>query len=142
MDLEQSINNFTDYCLRILNKRGYSKYAKTPSMYCVVSYLELLADEYKGLVGFMNDSRLKLSPSSKQAYSSTAKLLRALYELHYDFSEEKAISMAREHDEHARRLESLLKRTKSAKEAIVVQRLSTITYLTINTMGQLLVLHE
>ena len=41
-DMELNINRFTDYCFRLLNKKGYSDMKKTSVYYCLLFLLEEL----------------------------------------------------------------------------------------------------
>ncbi|MCB9358545.1 phosphate uptake regulator PhoU [Candidatus Woesearchaeota archaeon] len=43
-EMEESINTFVDFCLRILNKKGYSNFHKTPYLYQILSNLEVCGD--------------------------------------------------------------------------------------------------
>jgi phosphate uptake regulator len=42
--IESSINKFVDFCLRILNKKGYSDFQKTPYLYQILIELEQVGD--------------------------------------------------------------------------------------------------
>ena len=141
-DIESNINNFTDYCFRILNKRGYSKYAKTPSVYCMVNNLELLGDEYKKLVAFITDNNLRLSSPDKKLYSEINKLLRGLYNTYYKFSNENAIKVANQRDEIIKTIETSLNNVKSVKEALLLQMFYNIVELIINTLGHILIIES
>jgi Na+/phosphate symporter len=42
--VETSINSFVDFCLRILNKKGYKDYRRTPYIYQILNGLEQIGD--------------------------------------------------------------------------------------------------
>jgi phosphate uptake regulator len=139
-DMEENINNFTDYCFRILNKKGYTKYAKTPSVYCLINNLELMADEYKKLVSYITDNELKLSADNKKLYSDISKLLRSLYDCYYKFSNDSAIEIAISRDKIIKNIENSINKTKSVKESILLNRFYNIAELIINTLGHILII--
>ncbi|MBW2990241.1 hypothetical protein KY348_00890 [Candidatus Woesearchaeota archaeon] len=141
-DMETNINNFTDYCFRVLNKIGYTKPNKTPDVYCLVNNLELLGDEYKKLVAFITDKNIKLSAQNKKIYSEINKLLRELYNTYYKYSNENAIKVANHRDEIIRTTEQSLNNAKSVKEALLLQRFQIIVELIINTLGHVLVIES
>ncbi|MFT4303286.1 MAG: hypothetical protein ACMXYG_01865 [Candidatus Woesearchaeota archaeon] len=43
-EMESTINKFVDFCLRILNKKGYYNFHKTPYIYQVLNSLEICGD--------------------------------------------------------------------------------------------------
>ncbi|MBU2441977.1 MAG: hypothetical protein KKA43_06610, partial [Nanoarchaeota archaeon] len=141
-DMEQNVNNFTDYCFRILNKRGYSKYNKTPDVYCVVNNLEFIGDDYKKLVSYITDNNLKLSKENKNLYAKINKLLRELYEIYYKYSDDKAIALAEHRDEIIKTIETATNKTKSVKEAVLLQKFYNITELIINVLGHILIIQS
>jgi len=49
--LDQSVNKFCNYCLRILMKNGHSDFKKTPLYYHFVKSLEEIGDRYKDICG-------------------------------------------------------------------------------------------
>ena len=75
-DLE--INNCADYCRRILNKKGYAVFAKTPAVYYIVEQLEKIGDLIRDFAKENNKKDFKI-------YSEVAQFLRDFYELYYTF---------------------------------------------------------
>jgi phosphate uptake regulator len=47
IEIDISVNKFVNFCLRNLNKHGYTKYRKTTYFYGIVSALEEIGDLYK-----------------------------------------------------------------------------------------------
>jgi len=78
--LDRNIKKLTNYCQRILMKKGFTEFTKTPIYYLVLDRLEKLNDEYNWIL------QIKLT---KKKNISTLKelnrLLRETYELFYKF---------------------------------------------------------
>lgn len=86
--IDTNLDRFEDFCLRIINKEGCSDFRKVPTMHTLIFLLELVGDEYKRLGLHM----LKMKSISKNVIKfleNTDKLIRAYYDLYYDFSKEK-----------------------------------------------------
>lgn len=85
--LEDTNDKLTNFCLRVLNKKGYKTYSKTTFMYCLVWQLEKIADEYKYLCQYLIDKPdVKLSKEVLVQYEKANSLFNAYYELFYDFT--------------------------------------------------------
>jgi len=139
-DLESNINNFTDYCFRIINKRGFGENKLMNGTYCVLNNLELIGDAYKRIIQYIGEHRIRLNPGERQAYSDINRLFKDLYELYYDFSYEKATRVACARDDIIKRLSTRQKNARSAKEAVLLERLESLADLMINTLGHVLVI--
>src|SRR3989338_8139782 len=85
-DIEKNINKFTDYCFRILNKKGYANYKNTSAMYCIIYLLEDLADEYKNLISYINENKIKLNNKLILIYSKIDDYYKNLQKLFLKFS--------------------------------------------------------
>jgi len=94
--IDTNIDRFTDFCLRVLNKKGYEKdLRKTPIMHTTIFLLEMIGDEFK-----------KISIHLLEAENTTKKLenlfniqnqqLRRFYELFYNFSDKKCLEIYEE----------------------------------------------
>jgi phosphate uptake regulator len=141
-DMEANINNFSDYCMRILNKKGHIKYRKTPAIYCVVSNLELIGDEYKALLNFITKNRMKASAQQKKVYSEINSFVRDLYDLYYNFEDNKVVDMAHKRDSLVNRISKSMKSSKSVSEAMLWQHLYNITELTIKTLSHVMLIES
>ncbi len=90
--VDTNLDRFEDFCLRVLNTRGYVNASKTSTMYTLIFTLELLGDEFKK----MSLRLLDLETSKKGAtetlieYSrQVQEQLRRYYALFYTFSPQK-----------------------------------------------------
>ncbi|HII15408.1 MAG TPA: phosphate uptake regulator PhoU [Nanoarchaeota archaeon] len=62
--MDDTVNKFTNYCLRSLNRKGYRDFRKTLHYYSIITLLEQLGDEYarlyKGIHAPVTKGALKL----------------------------------------------------------------------------------
>jgi phosphate uptake regulator len=75
--MEGSINTFVDFCLRILNKKGYSDFHKTPYLYQILISLEQIGDALRDFCNNLNSidkDLLKLLNQIKEYYSQIQSL--------------------------------------------------------------------
>ena len=91
--IDTNLDRFEDFCLRVLNKKGYREYRKTQIMYTILFLLELVGDEYKKLALHFLEFDEKPHPFMTQEFDIQKQQLRRLYELFYDFKKEKAIEI-------------------------------------------------
>lgn len=139
-DMEANINRVTDHCFRILNKYGYSEYSKTPVIYTIVLLLEQLGDEYKLLTKYITKNKIILDVYAVVLYERIHKLFKKFETLFYDFSYDKAVSLAKERDNIISDIDRRIASSKSAKEVYVLRSLREMTELIVRLMGQTLTL--
>jgi len=82
--LEKNNNQLTNFCQRILNKRGNPDATKTTFLYVITWNLEKIADEYKYL-GKSLAVRKQIGKQTLALLKETNRLLRDYYELFYSF---------------------------------------------------------
>lgn len=82
---DKEINKLADFCRRILNKKGYSKYLLTPPMYFIVEELEKLADHYKDIMIYTLTRNFQTSRLLIDYYSKTIDYFKEFYEIFYKF---------------------------------------------------------
>ncbi len=87
--LDYNVNKFSNYCLRLLIKRGYVDFKKTPLYYYLIEGLEGVADHYKDLCTFYSENPIKINNSLITMVSRINEHLRGLYELFYKCDEQK-----------------------------------------------------
>jgi phosphate uptake regulator len=134
-DLEKNMNRFTDYCFRILNKKGHTDYRETAVLYCILFLLEDIGDEYKKFLAYINIHKLELSNESIKIFEHINNLTKNLQKLFLKFSYEDAIAFAEARD----KIISMISKKKiDKKEFIVLNHFETITENMIKIMGQLL----
>ncbi|AJF63144.1 MAG: hypothetical protein QT11_C0001G1020 [archaeon GW2011_AR20] len=87
--MDNSINKFSNYCLRLLNKKVYVNYSKTPLYYYLIKSLEELADKYKDLYKFYLNNKVKINDKSLETYDKINSHLNEYYNLFYSYDKEK-----------------------------------------------------
>ena len=87
--IDSSINKFTNYCLRILIKRGHLDFKKTPTHYHFVKNLEELADKYKELCVFYSNHPKETNRKLIDSFIKTNSHLNSIYKLFYKYDERK-----------------------------------------------------
>ena len=87
--MDDSINKFSNYCLRLLNKKVYVNYSKTPLYYYLIKSLEELADKYKDLYKFYLNNKVKINDKSLETYDKINIHLNEYYNLFYSYDKEK-----------------------------------------------------
>ncbi len=85
--VDTNIDRFTDFCLRVLNKKGYSNFRKTSTMYSIIFLLELVGDELKKISIHLIDTK-KVTPKTEELFKTAHEKIREFYTLFYNFSNE------------------------------------------------------
>ncbi len=140
-DVEKNLNRFSDYCFRLLSKKGYHDYKKTPIMYCVVVLLEDLGDDYKKLISFIQENKLKLNDDLIKIYADINNLHKNLHDLFFKFSQDSCIKLTLVRDNIMNNINTKIKNSKSVKEVVILKNFEKITDMIVDVMGQLLILN-
>lgn len=90
---DKSVDKFTDFCLRILNKKGYKDFRKTNCIYSIIILLEFIGDEYKRIVSHINESKKDISPELKKIFGDINQILNFFYLIFYRFEDKKAVEI-------------------------------------------------
>lgn len=130
-DMELNINRFTDYCFRLLNKKGYSDMRKTAVYYCIVFLLEDLGDCYKKLISYIDENKVKLNPEEIRLCEKINKYHKDFEKLFLKFDYGGAIELAKERDK-------MIKEISRSKQKDISKHFENITETIIKMMGQLL----
>ncbi len=112
MLMDESVNKFSNYCLRILGKRGHSDFSKTHLYFHLIKSLEKIADSYKGLCSHHQD----VDDKSLEMFNELNKCLENFYSAFYDY--------------HPEKIESLFSMTKGLQNKLVKLQSSQGFYLT------------
>jgi len=81
--LEKSNNKLTDFCKRVLNKKGYHDYSKLTTIYTICMYLERVADEYRDICASLLNKKERLSPSVLKDFKDVNQLFSDFYNMFY-----------------------------------------------------------
>jgi len=83
MLLEKTNNKLTLFCLRLLGKKGYKDYRRTPLVYSMVNQLEYLADDFRDLCNYVMTEKPKLGKKALSCYKLVGDQLEFFYKLFY-----------------------------------------------------------
>ena len=90
--IDTNIDRFTDFCLRVLNKKGYKNYRKTPTMYSILFLLEMMGDDFKKISVHLIEAK-KITKKTEDLFMVQYDQLRRVYNLYYNFSKEKCLAI-------------------------------------------------
>ncbi len=93
IEIDSSINKFVNFCLRILNKKGYKDNRKTSNIYGIVSQLEEIGDIYKSIA--KTSEEIKPDKDQISVLKETRKSLKLFEENLFKFEKEKAVQFAK-----------------------------------------------
>jgi len=86
--VDTNLDRFEDFCLRVLNKRGYSDFNKTPVMFSIVFVLEMVGDELKKMGLHILESKKLDKKLITKLFDVQMKQLNRFYKLFYNFDKE------------------------------------------------------
>jgi len=88
LSLEKTNNQLTNFCERILNKKGFKSFRRTCFAYVVVWNLEKICDDYKQICNFLSqsdNSKIKLK-NMVNLLENCNNFFNSYYELFYKFN--------------------------------------------------------
>jgi phosphate uptake regulator len=85
-EIDASVNKFVNFCLRILNKRGYKELNKTSQIYGIVSMLEEIGDLYKKIAKEFQKNK-KISKEQLSRLKEIREFLKMFENLFFNFRE-------------------------------------------------------
>ncbi len=80
---DRSVNKFTNYCTRIITKRGYKNPEKNGLVYRFVRNLEEIADQYQYLATYCSQVKPKISKDVFAVFKEINLNLKTFYDLFY-----------------------------------------------------------
>lgn len=134
-DMEQSVNKFTEYCFRLLNKKGFGNSYKKASDYTILFLFEQLADEYKDFINFVMKNE-QVGKTLLQTYEELNKLHKKITDVFLQYTENKAISIASEYDNLTTTIDTQLDSTNKKQEAIMLMHFRNIKLFLIKIMNE------
>ncbi|VVB77853.1 Antidote-toxin recognition MazE, bacterial antitoxin [uncultured archaeon] len=102
IETDTSINKFVNFSLRILNKKGYTEYNKTPQIYSIISHLEETGDIYKKIARELKETKKypkEILPIIKELRS----FVNMFKDLLFKFNREDSLKLAKKY-EHIKKL--------------------------------------
>ncbi|MBC8501084.1 MAG: phosphate uptake regulator PhoU [Nanoarchaeota archaeon] len=132
--LENSIDKFTDFCKRVLNKRGYKNPKKTQFYYVIIRDLEKIGDYYEEITNYIIENKLKPGNEILKLYEETNEFLSLFHKLFYKFSKEQATEFQKKKKELKKKAQSLMK-TVDRKELLIIYDLAGLIKMIGNLYG-------
>lgn len=87
--LENSNNQLTSFCLRLINKGFYKELDKKSFIITIIWNLEKIADEYKAICLGLSKNNKEINSQILKLYKEVNEFFKSYYELFYGFSPEK-----------------------------------------------------
>ena len=137
-DMEKNVNKFTEYCFRVLNKKGFENKNQTAIQYTMIFLLENLGDEYKDLVKYINDEKIVLSDELTNIFKEIHTYHESMEKLFFKYSHADAEKLAKTRDKLVAKTASLLKKTHNTKEAVIIKLFDNIISTIIKVMNELM----
>ncbi|MBN2112253.1 phosphate uptake regulator PhoU [Candidatus Woesearchaeota archaeon] len=127
---DRTVNKLTDFCKRILNKKGYKEGKLTNYVYCIVWELERIGDEYRNMCRHLSNSKTKISPDILQIYRETNSLFRDFYTLFHKFDEEEGVKLSHKKGLILKKCISLIPKKKGADSVALhcITNVASATY--------------
>lgn len=120
-ELEKQNNQLTNFCERILNKRGHNEPLKANFLYVVVWNLEKIADDFKYVCDVLPKG--KLEKATVDVLEETLQLFRGYYGLFYKFDVKRLSALA---DEHKRLREKIEKELPGKNAEVLIHLHHTV----------------
>lgn len=118
--LEKTNNQLTNFCERILNKKGYSDYRKTCFAYVVAWNLEKVCDDYKEICELISaNPKAKVSGSVAEMIKTANDYFSEYYELFYKFEINKLTELNRERNAFRKKASALMKTSKGTETEVI-----------------------
>jgi phosphate uptake regulator len=128
-DIEQfdvTVNKFTNFCERMLNKYGYKDHKKMTLIYYVVCQLEQVADEYRDLCSYLEKKNYVLSKKVLEIYKGTTEHFSEFTELFYKFSAEELFRHKQKRVKLQEAIRAQFESRVDPVDAVVLSHLSTL----------------
>jgi len=115
------VNKFTNFCERLLNKKGYKEYKKTTLVYYVVCVLEEIADEYKDICKYVvNNKSYNTSPAVLKIHKETNEHFKEFLTLFYKFNYEGLYQLKKTMQRIEKDIQTHLRSNDGKKDAIIL----------------------
>ncbi len=138
LELEKTNNQLTNFCERILNKKGLDEPVKTNFLYVIMWNLEKIADDYKYVCEHLAGKK-RISKNTVELYDRVNKLLRSYYELFYKFDVQKLSALSDEFKQLSRNIETALSK---GEDAIALSHLYHVALKTVDFSASTFALND
>ncbi|MFH1917397.1 MAG: AbrB/MazE/SpoVT family DNA-binding domain-containing protein [Nanoarchaeota archaeon] len=126
LPLEKTNNQLTNFCERLLNKKGHPRAKKTCFYYCIVWNIEKICDEYRDICRFFaKHEHAKYSKELINMIESSVLFLKEYVKVLYDFNMENLDDLHKERREFMTRVEAAFVK-KGVEEQIILGKIMGI----------------
>ena len=137
IELDKEVNKYADFCRRILNKKGYASFVKTPTIYFIVEELEKVSDAYRDLCKASTEIDKKIDKDIEAVFNDVNVFFREFYELFYKFDMNGLAEHGKKRNALNKNIKNLMKTT-SKEELLMLFFLSLIVEEIFNMNGVLI----
>ncbi|MFH1770734.1 MAG: phosphate uptake regulator PhoU [archaeon] len=134
ISLENSVDKFTDFCKRVLNKKGHKDHNKTQFYYVIIRDLEKIADHYEKMSTYMMENSFVPGKETMELYREANEFFSRFHKLFYKFDKENASKFQKKKKELGKRAEKLMG-TVERKELYLIYNLASLVKMTGNLYG-------
>lgn len=127
------VNRLTDFCRRIVNKKGYMMFKKSPPIYFIVEEIEKIADCYKEMCKSRLSSQVKMDKELERFFNEVNGFFAMFFSIFYKFEIKSTIEFGKKRDEIAKLGNDL-----KPSEGKIVAQLKNILDLTFDMNGALI----
>ncbi len=119
--LESTNNKLTNFCERLLTKKGYKDPAKTNFVYVIVWQFEKIADDFRDLCRYLyeNKSRISLAKETVSIFEKTINIIDTFYKAYYKKDDQILSSIVDEVTRVKKDITKVIK-TGSEKDTVIV----------------------
>ena len=121
----RSITKFVSYCLRLLNKKGFSSQVKSNLYYHTLETIDKLSHTLKYGARFVNEKKLKINKKAVKIVENIEDSIRIYYDLFYKFNLKK-VTQFYENREKTLNLFYAMIKDLNKDEIIVLEKLNGI----------------
>lgn len=125
--LERTNDRFTDFCKRLLNKKGYKEIEKTSLVYALLRDLEEVGDHYRHICSTCINRKVSPSKETIKLFEEVNSYFRLLYELYYKFDKNKASQLIFRKKDLLQKLEDVFMKIKNNDEKLLLHHLMNLT---------------
>jgi bifunctional DNA-binding transcriptional regulator/antitoxin component of YhaV-PrlF toxin-antitoxin module len=128
--MDDMVNQTTNFCLRVLNRKGYDDFKKTPFIYGIVEGVEQIGDLYRfAYIYFKDRKKLKISKECLSLYKEVNSFVSGFYSLYRNFNIKSLVALADKGKELIEKIENSFSRL--PKEDLAI--LSYLNMITLRT---------
>ncbi|MFC2135660.1 PhoU domain-containing protein [Bacteroidota bacterium] len=134
IQLEKSVDKFTDFCKRVLTKRGYKNPHKTQFYYVIIRDLEKIGDFYEEIAKQVIETKIIPEKTTLEIYQQANEFLSSFHKLFYKFSKEQASEFQKNKKELNNKTHNIMKTAKK-EDLYILYNLASLIKITGNLYG-------